>query len=40
MTDPLLALILAMTLGLLDRSESVRRNLSSKEVRACDVELP
>jgi len=40
MTDPLLALILAMTLGLLDRSESVRRNLSSKEVRTCDVELP
>jgi hypothetical protein len=27
MTDPLLALILAMTLGLLDRSESVRSKL-------------
>lgn len=40
MTDPLLALILAMTLGLLNRSESVRRNLLSKEVRTCDVELP
>jgi VanZ family protein len=39
-TDPLLALLLAMTLGLLDRSESVRSNLSSKQVRTCDVELP
>ena len=39
-TDPVLALILAMTLGLLDRSESVRSNLSSTKVRACDVELP
>jgi hypothetical protein len=39
-TDPLLAPILAMILGPLDRSESVRRNLSSKEVRTCDVELP
>src|SRR6202030_3120905 len=39
-TDPLLALILAMTLGLLDRSESVRSNLSSTKVRTCDVELP
>jgi VanZ family protein len=38
-TDPLLALILAMTLGLLDRSESVRSNSSSR-VRTCDVELP
>jgi len=39
-TDPLLALILAMTLGLLDRSESVRSQLSSTKVRTCDVELP
>ena len=39
-TDPLLALLLAMTLGLLDRSESVRSNLSSTKVRTCDVELP
>jgi VanZ family protein len=39
-TDPLLALILAMTLGLLDRSESVRSNLSPTKVRTCDVELP
>jgi VanZ family protein len=39
-TDPLLALILAMTLGLLDRSDSVRSNLSSTKVRTCDVELP
>ena len=38
-TDPLLALILALTLGLLDRSESVRSNLSSTKVR-CGVELP
>jgi hypothetical protein len=38
-TDPLLALILAMTLGLLDRSESVRSNLSPTKVR-CGVELP
>jgi hypothetical protein len=39
-TDPLLALILALTLGLLDRSESVRSNLSSMKVRTWDVELP
>ena len=39
-TDPLLALLLAMTLGLLDRSESVRSNLSSTKIRTCDVELP
>jgi hypothetical protein len=39
-TDPLLALLLAITLGLLDRSESVRSNLSPSKVRACDVELP
>jgi len=39
-TDPLLALILAMTLGLLDRFESERSNLSSTKVRTCDVELP
>ena len=39
-TDPLLALTLAMTLGLLDRSESVRSNLSPTKVRTCDVELP
>ena len=39
-TDPLLALILAVTLGLLDRSESVRSNLSLTKVRTCDVELP
>jgi hypothetical protein len=39
-TDPLLALILAMTLGLLDGSESVRSNLSSTKIRTCDVELP
>jgi VanZ family protein len=38
--DPLLALLLAMILGLLDRSESVRSNLSSTKVRTCDVELP
>jgi VanZ family protein len=38
-TDPLLALILAMTLGLLDRSERVLSNLSSKKFRGCDVEL-
>jgi VanZ family protein len=38
-TDPLLALLLAMTLGLLDRSDSVRSNLSSTKVR-CGVELP
>ena len=39
-TDPALALILAMTLGLLDRSDSVRSNLSSTKVRARDAELP
>ena len=39
-TDPLLALLLAITLGLLDRSESVRSNLSSTKIRTCDVELP
>jgi VanZ family protein len=38
-TDPLLALLLAMTLGLLDRSESVCSQLSSTKVR-CGVELP
>jgi hypothetical protein len=39
-TDPLLAILLAITLGLLDRSESVRNNLSSTKIRTCDVELP
>jgi len=39
-TDPLLALLLAITLGLLDRSESVRSNLSSTKVRTYDLELP
>jgi len=38
--DALLALILAVILGLLDRSESVRSNLSLTKVRTCDVELP
>ena len=39
-TDPLLALLLAVTLGLLDRSESMRTSLSSTKVCTCDVELP
>jgi hypothetical protein len=39
-TDPLLALILAITLVLLDGSESVHSSLSSTKVRTCDVELP
>ena len=39
-TDPVLALLLATALGLLDRSESVRSNLSSTKVCTCDVELP
>jgi hypothetical protein len=39
-TDPLLALILAMTLGLLDRLESVAGNLSSTKVRGYEVESP
>ena len=38
--DPVLALLLATTLGLLDRSENVRSNLSSPKARTCDVELP
>jgi len=39
-TDPLLALLLAMTLGLLDRSESVSGNLSSTKVCGYEVESP
>jgi hypothetical protein len=39
-TDPLLALLLAMTLKLLDRSESVSGNLSSTKVRGYEVESP
>jgi hypothetical protein len=38
-TDPLLALLLAMTLRLLDRSERLRSNSPSKG-HTCDVELP
>ena len=39
-TDPLLALLLAMTLGLLDRSERLRSDSSLTKARTCDVKLP